>query len=379
MAEESESGQERTEEATPRRLQQARERGDHPRSQELATAAVFLGALLTLLALGGWIAGAFRGWFIHRLQLVAQGQGMADQLLHAFGISLLEALAYASPVILACLLAGFIAPAVMGFGFSSEALSPNLERLSPLAGIKRLWGTQAIGELVKSVLRVLLLGSIAVAYFRIAYPDLLALMHEPLDTAVPRGAGMILGLMLAMGLGIGLLAALDAPFQWWQWKRRLRMTRQELIEEMKESEGRPEVKSQIRRLQQEMSRKRMMDEVPRADVVVVNPTHYAVAIRYDGSRMRAPQVVAKGVDEVALNIRRVAEEARVAVVSAPPLARALNAQVALGQEIPVKLYQAVAQVLSYVYQLKHWHPARGPMPSLPDFRDLEEGGPPTGA
>ncbi|MFN3965118.1 flagellar biosynthesis protein FlhB [Silanimonas lenta] len=372
---ESESGQEKTELPTPKRLEDARRKGDNPRSPELATAAVFSGAVLGLMLFGDWMAGHALAWMKNSLARAGEGRGMGQDLVDRGLLSLGELMLAIAPLMAMCLLFALVAPAVLGVRFSAEAMAPKPERLSPLQGVKRLFGMQALGELVKSLFRVLLLGGIGTAYFLLYEDRLLALSQLPVAAAAAQGFGLILGLLLAMGLGLGLLAAADVPFQFWNWKRRLKMTRQELREELKETDGNPEVKGQIRRLQQQVANRRMMEAVPTADVVVVNPTHYAVALKYDGNRHRAPVVVAKGIDEVALNIRKVAEAHRVAIVSAPPLARVLHAQGELGREIPVALYQAVAQVLSYVYQLKVWTPRRGPYPTLPDFGDLEAPGP----
>jgi flagellar biosynthetic protein FlhB len=370
---ESESGQEKTEQPSEKRLKDAREKGDNPRSPELATAAVFVGAVLSLIAFGGWVAGRAMAWMSNQLQSAGQARGLGEDLIARAGLSLGELMLAIGPLVATCLLFAFVAPAVMGFNFSSEALAPKFERLSPIAGLKRIFGTQGLGELVKSLLRILILGAIGTAYY-LAYEDrLLQLSQLPVATAAARGFGLILGLLMAMGAGLVLLAAADVPWQLWSWKRRLKMTRQELLEEMKETEGRPEVKGQIRRMQQQLASGRMMEAVPTADVVVVNPTHYAVALKYDPKKAQAPIVVAKGVDEVALNIRKVAAAHKVAIVEAPPLARVLHAKAELDREIPVKLYQAVAQVLSYVYQLKVWTPKRGAYPTLPDFGELERG------
>ncbi len=368
---ESESGQEKTEQPTPKRLKDARERGDSPRSAELATASVFVASILALMAFGGWMAQHSLGWMREQLENAGQARGMGFELVSRMGLSAGELFLYVAPLLAVCFVAAFIAPVVMGFNFSTEALAPNMERLSPIAGLKRMWGAQGLGEFGKSLLRVLMLGTVGTIYFIVYEGDLLYLAQLPLATAAPMGFSLILGLLIVMGAGLVLLAALDVPFQLWSWKRRLKMTRQELLEESKEMEGRPEVKQHIRRLQHEMANRRMMEAVPTADVVVVNPTHYAVALKYDNSKARAPIVVAKGTDEVALNIRKVADAHKVPIVSAPPLARVLHAQSEIGREIPVKLYQAVAQVLSYVYQLRVWNPRRGPHPSLPGFDDLE--------
>lgn len=368
---ENENGQEKTELPTPKRLKDAREKGDNPRSQELATAAVFLAAAFALLAFGDWMGERMLTWMRAQLEQAGQARGLGPDLptlaLQAMGELLLVVL----PIIALCLLACAVAPAVMGFGFSAKAMAPQWQRVSPLAGIKRLWGIYGLGEFVKAVLRVLLLGVVTFAYYLAFEDELLALALMPVTMAAIEGFALIISLLLAMGAVLVLLAVADVPFQWWSWKRRLKMTRQELLEELKETDGRPEVKGHIRQMQHQLSGRRMMEAVPKADVVLVNPTHYAVALKYDSKKARAPVVVAKGVDEVALAIRKVADAHRVPIVSAPPLARLLHAKVELDREIPVKLYQAVAQVLSYVYQLKAWTPRQGAYPTLPDFGSLE--------
>jgi flagellar biosynthetic protein FlhB len=197
-----------------------------------------------------------------------------------------------------------------------------------------------------------------------AFDTLVALPHASLEVAVSEGVGLATTSLLAMVAGLGLLAAIDVPWQHFQHRSKLKMTKQELRDELKESEGNPEVKARVRQVAREMSRRRMMEAVPTADVVITNPTHYAVALKYSAGAMRAPKVVAKGVDEMALAIRDVAGKHRIAVVEAPPLARALYRLAKVDQEIPVKLYAAVAQVLSYVYQLRAWVPGRGAMPTL---------------
>lgn len=370
---ENENGQEKSEQPTPKRLQDSREKGDSPRSPELATASVFLGAVTALWIFGAWIGGHALAWMREQLQSAGEGAGLGPDLPGRAGLILGELMFYITPLMLACGLAAFIAPSVMGMSFSAEAMTPKLERLSPLAGLKRIFGVQGLGEFVKSLLRVLVLGGIGAIYYLIFEDELLQLARLTPVAGVGIGFGLVMGLLLALGGGLALLAIADVPFQFWSWKRRLKMTRQELVEELKETDGHPEVKGHIRRLQQELANRRMMEAVPDADVVVVNPMHYAVALKYEGARHRAPVVLAKGVDEVALNIRKIAVAHRVALVEAPPLARVLYAQAELGREIPVNLYQAVAQVLSYVYQLKMWSPKRGTYPTLPDFGELERG------
>ena len=370
---ESESGQEKTEQPTPKRLKDSREKGDSPRSAELATAAVFLAAVSALGAFGAWMGGHALDWMREQLASAGQAPGLGEALIDRAALSFGELMLYVLPIVAACVLASFVAPIVMGMNFSTQAMAPNLQRLSPLAGLKRIYGVQGLAEFGKSLLRVVLLGAVSAVYYFAFEDELLQLSRLHPAAGAAEGFGLVLGLLLAIGLGLVLLAVADVPFQFWSWKRRLKMTRQELLEEMKETDGRPEVKGQIRRLQQEMASRRMMDAVPNADVVIVNPTHYAVALKYDPKKAQAPIVVAKGVDEVALNIRKIAGAHKVAIVEAPPLARVLHAKAELDREIPVRLYQAVAQVLSYVYQLRVWTPKRGAYPTLPDFGELERG------
>lgn len=362
---ENEDGQERTEQPTEKRLREARERGQVPQSRELATAAVFAGGALGLIALGGWMAGSALEWMRTAMGRIGRGVGASGDLVSVFGDTLVGLLWAVLPLIGVCFLAGFVAPAVMGgIGLRTKALAPDIKRLSPLAGIKRMWGTEGAAELLKSLLRVVIVMGAAALYLKSHAHELLGLIHQPLETAAGHGLSLALGTLVAMAVGLGLLGAADMPYQRWQHRKKLMMTRQELRDELKETDGRPEVKGRIRRMQQELSQRRMMEAVPGADVVLVNPTHYAVALKYSRD-MRAPKVLAKGVDEMALRIREVAKQHGVAIVSSPPLARALYRQVELNREIPVSLYAAVAQILSYVYQLRTWRPGRGPAPSVP--------------
>ena len=369
---ENENGQEKTEEPSQKRLQDARDKGDVPRSRELATVAVFGAGVASLLAMGGGITARAKDWMRGAL---SPDIGLLESPQSLFGHTgelLLAFMWILAPLLLATLLACFVAPAVMGgFNFATKGLVPDLKKLDPMAGLKRIYGPEGLAELLKSLLRVLLVGGAATLFLWPAMPRLRAMLHQPLEQAAAGGLKFALWMLMATAGALLLLALADAPYQKWNWRRKLKMTRQELREEMKESEGRPEVKGRIRQLQQEMSQRRMMEDVPTADVVVVNPTHYAVALKYDGDAMRAPRVIATGVDEMALRIREIAGHHRIALVEAPPLARVLYREAEIGQEIPVKLYAAVAQVLSYVYQLRSWR-AGTPQPQLADL-EVDEG------
>lgn len=361
----SEDREDRTEQPSQKRLREARERGDVPRSRELANVAVLGCAVIALKATGGHIGAASRDWLRAALSFDRALIDAPDRLVpHA--ASLVAGLALPMlPLVLAALAACVIAPMVMGgLRFAGQSLQPDFNRLNPMTGLGRMYGRESLAEVLRSLLRVLLIGGIGTWVVHRAFNSLLAMPHASLEAAVAQGVDLASTALLAMVAALGALAAIDVPWRHFQYRSKLKMTKQELRDEAKESEGNPEVKARVRQVAREMSRRRMMEAVPGADVVVMNPTHYAVALKYAAGRMRAPTVVAKGVDEMALAIRAVAEKNRVAVVEAPPLARALYRQAQVDQEIPVKLYAAVAQVLSYVYQLKAWVPGRGPMPSL---------------
>lgn len=365
----SESDREdRTEQPTAKRLQQARDRGDVPRSRELANVAVLGCASLALLATGPHVGTAAQGWLRGALTIDPSIIDQQDQLLPHAARLFFGLLAPLLPVFAVAILACFISPALTsGLRFSTKAaFGFNLGKMNPLSGLSRMYGKDGLIELARALLRVALVGGIGAWAARGAFKQVVSFPHQDLETAVSEGIGLLFHCFLATVGGLALLAAADVPYQRWHWKNRLKMTKQEVRDEHKEQEGSPEVKAKIRQMARQLSQRRMMEAVPTADVVVTNPTHYAVALKYEAGKMRAPKVVAKGTDEIALKIREVATANRVSIVEAPPLARALYRHGDLDREIPVNLYAAVAQVLSYVYQLKRWHPAHGPMPVLAD-------------
>ncbi|HDS0947491.1 TPA: flagellar biosynthesis protein FlhB [Stenotrophomonas maltophilia] len=364
---ENEDAGEKTEQPTEKRLRDAREQGNIPRSRELATVAVFGAGVIAIMAGSATLAANGQAWMRAALSPEPALWQHPQALFGHFGMLFLRLMLACWPLLLVCVLASFLAPLAMGgLRWSNKSLMPDPKRLSPMAGLKRMWGPEAGAEFIKSLLRVGFVGGAAALVFTSSFDSLRGLIHQPLETAISRGFGFTLKLLLATAGAMLVLAAIDAPYQRWNWMRKLKMTREELRREMKESEGSPEVKGRIRQMQQQLANRRMMEAVPTAEVVVVNPTHYAVALKYEGGSMNAPTVVALGVDETALRIREVADGNKVAIVSAPPLARALYREGQLGKEIPVRLYSAVAQVLSYVYQLRSWR--TGPMPSAPQIQ-----------
>ncbi|HVO48131.1 MAG TPA: flagellar biosynthesis protein FlhB [Steroidobacteraceae bacterium] len=345
--------QERTEQPTSKRLEEARKEGQVPRSSELSAAAVLLTAGGGLHFLGGYMGSRLHGLMTSGLSL-SREQALDESLMTStLSTEVAHALLACAPVMGLTLVAALTAPMLLGgWNLSFQALTPDFTRLNPLNGFSRMFSTRGAVELGKAFAKFLALALVAFWLLRQKSGELMGLGSEPISMALVHAASLTGYAFLMLAGTLGLIAAVDVPWQLWQHTQRLRMTRQEIREEMKESEGSPEIKGRIRTLQRELARRRMMQEVPKADVVVVNPTHFAVALRYDETRMRAPIVVAKGADLVAARIREVATEHLVPIFEAPPLARALFRSVEIGNEIPATLYVAVAQVLTYIYQLK---------------------------
>jgi flagellar biosynthetic protein FlhB len=373
MAEE-ETGQERTEEATPRRIERAREEGQIPRSRELNTAAVLLAGTFAMLVFGPGIAARMLALARDSFQ-IDRGEAfdtgfMASHLAGSVGWTL-EGLAPSLALLLAVAL---LAPAALGgWMFSAKPLMPKWERLDPLAGIARMFSLRSLVELLKAIAKVLVVGGSAVWLLWWLEADFMGLASEAMEPAVAHSVSIVLWSALALSASTLLIAAVDVPFQLFDHAKKLRMTNQQVRDEMKETEGRPEVKGRIRQMQRQIARARMMSAVPKADVVITNPTHYAVALRYDLSKAGAPVLVAKGADLIAFRIREIAQASGVPVVSSPRLARAIFHTTELEREIPAALYLAVAQVLAYVFHLRTRRRGAGPAPTLPADFDIPEG------
>ncbi len=344
---------ERTERPTPKRLEEARKKGQVPRSPELTTAAVVLIAGAGLRFLGSGLGSSLSTIMRSGLSL-SREQALDDsQAVSMFAASALQAVLGCAPVFGLTLVAALLAPlAIGGWNLSFGVLAPDFTRLSPLTGFGRMFSMRGLVDLAKAFAKFALVAAIAVLFLWLKRAELLGLGAEPAAAAIGHAVTLSGEALLSLAGALVLIAAVDVPWQLFQHMKQLRMTRQEIRDELKESEGNPEVKGKIRQLQQDMARRRMMAKVPRADVLVTNPTHFAVALQYDEKRMRAPVVVAKGADAVAARIREVATEHNVPIFEAPPLARALFRSVDLDREVPAHLYVAVAQVLTYVYQLR---------------------------
>ena len=361
----------RTEQPTQKRLDDAREKGPIPRARDLTAAAVMLIAGLALLGLGEGLGAKLAEMMRGGLTIDAGELRDGDAMLSALRRSALGALVAVAPVLGLTLLAALGAPlALGGWSFSTSGMTPDLKRMDPIAGFGRMFSVRAWVELGKGLGKFAVVGTAGVMMLWIERDALLGLSSEPVGAGILHAFSLTGQALLALTAALVLIAAIDVPFQLWQYKRDLMMTREEVRKEMRESEGSPEMKGRIRQMQRERAQGRMMQEVPTADVVIVNPTHYAVALRYDEKRNRAPVVVAKGVDHMAAKIREVANANGVPLFEAPPLARALHKAVDLGEEIPAQLYVAVAQVLTYVFQLKasrreRTSPPRAPVIEMP--------------
>jgi flagellar biosynthetic protein FlhB len=343
------SAQERTEQPTPKRLLDARRKGQVPRSRDLNTVAVVLAGGAGLLMFGNWMFEQLRVLMVTTLAPVdVRAQAPAEALGDAGWLALIAM----GPLLVLLLVASLAGPALMGgLIWSGEAAQPKLSRLDPLAGMKRIFSIQALKELVTTLLKFAVLTGLAAGLLWSFGQDVLSLGYGPVEQGIAATGRIVLHALLLMTGGLLLIAAIDAPFQFWSHRKQLRMTRQEIRDEFKESEGSPELKGRVRQVQREMARQRMMAAVPDADVVITNPTHYAVALKYSDRPDQAPRVVAKGQDLVAARIRELAAEHAVPICSAPPLARAIYFNTEIDQEIPAALYLAVARVLAWVFQV----------------------------
>ncbi|RZI42115.1 flagellar type III secretion system protein FlhB [Herbaspirillum sp. HC18] len=369
MAEDSDL--ERTEPASPRRLEQAREEGDVPRSRELATCTVLLAAGLGLWFSGEKMVRSLNHMLTSGLTLEREQAFDFNLLLMHIVPSFGDVLISLAPLAGILLLVALGSPLLIGgWLFTAKALQPNFSRLNPMSGFGNMFSTRSLVELLKAIGKTILIGAIAWVVGSSQTEAMLALGTEPIASGSAHLGNMLLTSFVAIVCGLVVIALIDVPYQLWQYANKLKMTREELRQESKESDGDPMVKARIRQLQREMARRRMMAEVPTADVVVTNPTHYAVALKYTEGKMRAPVVVAKGADEVAAKIREIAAEHKVAMLEAPPLARALYRHAELGDEIPAGLYTAVAEVLAYVFQLRAYGKHGGVRPQLPDELDV---------
>lgn len=374
MAEESDL--ERTEPASARRLEQAREDGNVPHSRELMAFMVMAAGAGTFWVLGDWIAHGVADLLRHGLSFT-RAAAFDTSIMRGSTLAMTaDAFTYIGPLFVVIMVAIIATPFVMGgWVFSPKAFTLDLTRIDPFKGLGRMFSWQSIAELVKAILKALLIGSVLYWVVRHEQDRLFALLAQPIETGLASFSRVLFFSFVALIGGLAVIAAIDVPFQLWQYHDRLKMTREELKKESRESEGDPQLKARIRSQQREMARSRMMSEVPRADVVVTNPTHFAVALKYDSAATGAPIVVAKGMNLIAQRIRDLASENQVPLLEAPPLARALYRHADVGDQIPAALYAAVAEVMAYIYQLNQFATSTGAMlpPTAPALIAVPEG------
>lgn len=364
MAEDSDL--ERTEPASQQRLEKAREQGDVPRSRELATCTVLLATGAGLYMSGNNLLRQLNATLSSGLTF-DRGQAFDfDLLISRLGAHLFDLMLAFAPLAGLLMLVALASPLLIGgWLFSSKALVPDFGRLSLFKGLGKLVSVNALVELGKAVAKAVLVGTVSYLVMSHQIDTLLGLVIEPARAGSMHLSNLMFSSFMAIVMSLVLIAAVDAPYQMWSYAKKMMMTRQEVRQEAKESDGNPEIKAKIRAQQREMARRRMMTEIPTADVVVTNPTHYAVALKYSDGKMGAPKVVAKGADEIAMKIRELAVANNVPLLEAPPLARALFRHAELGDEIPESLYTAVAEVLAYVFQLRAYHIHGGTRPEKP--------------
>ena len=350
---ESESGQDKTEQATPKREREAREKGQIARSRELATAAALIAAAGLFVAMGErFVLGLAE---LVRRNFSFPREYAFDETMMLFNLShtINDGLRVVLPLFVLMVVVAVLANIVLGgFSLSAKALAFKWEKLDPIKGLGRVFAWRGLMEMFKGLAKFVLVGTVGLLMLNHFSGDLLQMGREALPLALGHAGTILTWSFLIISSVLLIVVAIDVPFQLWDHQRQMKMTKQEVRDESKQTEGSPEVKGRQRRLQMEMAQRRMMEQVPTADVVVTNPTHYAVALRYDANRASAPVVVAKGVELVASRIRAVAAEHDVPIIEAPPLARAVYYSTELDAAIPEGLYRAVAQILAYVYQLK---------------------------
>ncbi|WP_313710722.1 flagellar biosynthesis protein FlhB [Pseudomonas sp.] len=361
---ESESGQDKTEDPTDKRKRDAREKGEIARSKELNTVASTLAGAGALLAFGGNLAETL-------MKLMQMNFSLTREVLtdeRSMGMFLLAsgkmAIWAVQPILMLLFVIAFVSPiALGGFIFSGSLLQPKFSRMNPLSGIKRMFSLNSLTELLKAMAKFMVILVVALVVLGNDRQALLAIANEPLEQAIIHSVQVVGWSALWMAAGLLLIAAADVPYQLWQTHKKLKMTKQEIKDEYKDSEGKPEVKQRIRQLQREVSQRRMMAAVPEADVIITNPTHYAVALQYDPEKGGvAPLLVAKGTDFIALKIREIGVEHKVQILESPALARAIYYSTEVEGEIPAGLYLAVAQVLAYVFQIRQYRAGKGKRP-----------------
>ncbi|KPB68721.1 flagellar biosynthesis protein FlhB [Pseudomonas cannabina] len=360
---ENENGQDKTEDPTEKKVKDSRADGQIARSKELTTLVVMLMGSGGLLIFGSDIAEMMSALMRDNFTITRETLMDQSYMGKALLSSGLHALVVVLPFLIAMLLAALVGPILLGgWLFTAKPLMPKFSRMNPAAGLKRMFAPSALVELLKSLGKFLIILAVALAVLNSERKDLIAIAHEPLEQAMIHSLIVVGWSSFWMACGLAFIAAVDVPFMLYQAHKKLLMTKQEVRDEHKNSDGNPEVKQRIRQLQREMSQRRMMASIPEADVIITNPTHFAVALKYDPEQGGAPMLLAKGSDLVALKIREIGAHNQILILESAALARSIYYSTELDQEIPAGLYLAVAQVLAYVYQIRQFHAGQGKRP-----------------
>ncbi|CAX60060.1 MULTISPECIES: flagellar biosynthesis protein FlhB [Erwinia] len=368
------SEEEKTESATPHRIEKAREEGQIPRSRELTSVLMLVAGLSILWITGATMARKIGALLADGLKFNHSVVSDTSQMLHLLGNLVQQGIFTLIPMMAGLVLVAIAAPMLLGgVVISGKAIKFDVGKMNPIKGIGKLFSGQTAAELLKSVLKAILVGCVTWLYIRHHWPDMLRLISESPYNALANSLNMIAMCSVLVVFGLSPMVMFDVFWQLYSYFKGLRMTRQDIRDEYKQQEGDPHVKGRIRQQMRAAARRRMMADVPKADVIVTNPTHYSVALQYDERKMSAPKVVAKGAGEIALRIRELGKEHRIPILEAPPLARALYRHSEIGQHIPGTLYAAVAEVLAWVWQLRRWKLEGGLAPKKPDNLTVPEG------
>lgn len=363
---ENQDGQEKSQEPTAKRLADARKKGQVPRSRELNTMAVTLVGMTSLYVLAGHFADGLEKLLRDNLSLERSDIFDPKAGIHHLITAIQDGVWMVAPFFaITAVVAVLASIALGGLNVSFESMKPKLSKLDPIKGIGRMFSAKSLMELLKAIAKFFLITGVTILLIRYWEQELLLLADMDVSVALYESMQLLAWSAILLAFTLVILAVADVPFQLWDNKRQLKMTEQEVKDEFKQTEGNPEMKGRIRQMQREIANRRMIEEVPKADVVVTNPTHFAVALRYDQKTMRAPILVAKGADLIASNIRRVAGDSKVPIVEAPALARAVFYSTDLQEPIPAGLYMAVAQLLAYVFQLRVYYREGGAQPTAP--------------
>jgi len=367
------SDEEKTEAPTPHRLEKARAEGQIPRSREMTSLLMLLVGVMILWLGGEPMARQLAAMVSSGLNFDHSIISDDKQSIRHISSLLGQAVWALLPVMSGLVLVAIAAPMMLGgIVLSGKAIKVDFGKLNPLKGLKRMIAAQAWAELLKAILKAVLVGSVTGWYLWSSWPEMLRLITESPFAALSHALNMIAICGLFILLGLIPMVGFDVFWQLWSYFKQLRMTRQEIRDEFKQQEGDPHIKGRIRQAMHAAARRRMMADVPKADVIVTNPTHYSVALQYDEKKMSAPKVLAKGAGEIALRIREIGQQNRIPLLEAPPLARALWRHSEIGQHIPGTLYAAVAEVLAWVWQLKRWKVEGGLIPKKPERLPVPE-------